>query len=106
MIRGRWISRGWITCEWLTRSELVDRTLDSQGAAVENMGVDHGRPNIFVAEEDLDGSDIGPILEQMRCERVTKGVGRDALGQMRTGRGTANRALRASFREVVSANDP
>ncbi len=102
-IRNGRIMLGRIACGAL---ELVDRALDPQGASLENVGVDHGRADVLVAEERLDGSDVGSILEQMRCEGVTEGVRGDALGQMGPGGGAANGALGACFREMMSANDP
>ncbi len=59
-----------------------------------------------MAKESLDGSDVGPILEQVSRERVAKGVRGDALGQVGLGGGSANGALGSGFCEVMSANDP
>lgn len=80
--------------------------MDVERAAVEDVGVDHRRTDVFVAEEDLDGSDVGSVFEEMGCEGVTKGVRGDALGQVGTGGGAANGALGAGFGEVMSADDP
>src|SRR5262249_27514157 len=38
-----------------------------------------GRVEVLVAEELLDLAEVRPGAEQLRCEDVTKGVGRDAL---------------------------
>ncbi len=38
----------------------VQRTADSLAAAVEDVGVDHGGLDIFVAQEFLDGADTCP----------------------------------------------
>jgi len=45
------------------------------------------------AEQLLDGADVAPILEQMGGERVTEGVRRGALGQVRLGEPPRQRAL-------------
>ena len=53
------------------------------------MGVDHGGGKIGVAEQLLNGADVGAALEQVRGEGMAKGVGADGLRQT----GTTNRHL-------------
>lgn len=48
--------------------EPVEGTADSMAAAVEDMGVDHGGLDMFVAEKLLHGPDIVTALEQVGCE--------------------------------------
>ncbi len=43
----------WVACE-----NLIERAPDTEAAAVEDVGVDHGRTDVAVAEELLDGSDV------------------------------------------------
>ena len=38
------------------------------------MGVDHGRPEIGVTEQLLDGADVDAVLEQVGGESVSEGV--------------------------------
>lgn len=38
------------------------------------MGVDHGRPKVFVTQKLLHGSDVVSILQQMCGEGVPKGM--------------------------------
>jgi len=54
---------------------------DGEAAALEDMGVDHGGFDVFVAEEFLDGADVVIVLQEMGGEGVTEGVGGNALLQ-------------------------
>ncbi len=45
------------------RWEPVRGALDSQSSSLDHVGVDHGRADVLVAEEGLDGSDVGAGLE-------------------------------------------
>ena len=44
------------------RPEAVGGAEDAGGATVEDVGVDHGGGDVAVAEELLDGSDVGAVL--------------------------------------------
>ena len=52
--------------EWrgsaLQEAEAVGGAQDAGGAAVEDVGVDHGGGDVAVAEEFLDGADVGAVL--------------------------------------------
>jgi len=52
----------------------VCRAFDSGSSVFEDMGVDHGGTDIGVAEEFLDGADVGTGLEQVGCEGMTECV--------------------------------
>ena len=49
-------------------SSAVGRAADGGGAAVQDVGVDHGRRDVAVAKELLDGADVVAILQQMGRE--------------------------------------
>jgi hypothetical protein len=51
---------GWASA--LQEVEAVGRAEDSGGASVEDVGVDHGGGDVAVAEELLDGSDVGAVF--------------------------------------------
>jgi hypothetical protein len=53
------------------------------------VGIDHGRGNIVVPEQVLNGADAGAAWKQVGSEGTTKGMGADVLRQT----GTANRHL-------------
>ena len=57
----------------------IQRAFDRQSAALEDVGVDHGGTDIFMAEEFLNGADVVPVLEEMGGEGMAKGVAGDAL---------------------------
>jgi len=62
----------------------VERALDTGGPTVQHVRVDLGRGHVSVPEQLLDGSDVAPVLEQVRCERVTQRVRRRPLGDSRS----------------------
>jgi hypothetical protein len=78
----------------------------SQPATVEDVGVDHGRLDVLVAEEFLDGADIVIGLKKMCSERVTERVGADGLGDFGQARGFSNGFLEAAFVQVMTMNPP
>jgi hypothetical protein len=45
----------------------VEGAADTAAAAVEDVGVDHGRAHFFVAEELLDGADVERALGTNCC---------------------------------------
>ena len=63
----------------------VQRTFYGQAAALQDVGVDHGGFDVFVAEEFLDGADVpsttlrvnSTVLEEVGGETMAKGVGGD-----------------------------
>ena len=57
----------------------VGWTPDAERATIQDVGIDHGRADVRVTEQFLDGANVVPILEQMCRERMTEGVGADPL---------------------------
>ena len=45
--------------------QMVGRAAGAQGAAVDHMGIDHGRVQVSVAQEFLDRADVLATLQQM-----------------------------------------
>ncbi len=62
-------------------SQPIRRAADTPPAAVQNMGVDHGRADVLVAQEFLHRADVVTIGQQMRGKRMPKRVPRHALRQ-------------------------
>ncbi len=62
------------------RLEGVGGAGDSQGASVQDMGVDHRGLDVPVAEEFLDDADVGAIFEEVGGEGVAQDVAGDASG--------------------------
>lgn len=48
-------------------------------ASVQDMGIDHGRADILVPKEFLDGSDVIACFKQMRGKGMSEGVTTDML---------------------------
>jgi len=83
--------------------ELVDGAEDGSGAAVEDVGVDHRGIEVCVAEEFLDGADVGAGFQEMGGEGVAEGVAGGGLEDFGAGDGVADKALEDGFVEVVAS---
>ena len=55
-----------------------------------------------MAEEGLDGSDVGAVFEEMGCERVSEGVGGDSLGESGAECGSADGSLGSGGMEMMA----
>ncbi len=51
----------------------IDRAPDAPSAPVQDMGVDHGRLDVFVREQLLNGPDVVPVLQQVCREGMAEG---------------------------------
>ena len=80
----------------------VQRTLNAEGASAQDVGVDHGRGDILVSQELLDGADVRARFEQVRGERVSQGVRTDTFRDAGSNRGPAHRPLDDGFVQVVT----
>lgn len=54
--------------------------MDLLEVGVGDVGVDLGGGDVGVAEEGLDGAEVGAVHEEIGGEAVAKGVGADVLG--------------------------
>src|ERR1700736_4301679 len=61
-----------------------------------HLGIQRGGLELFMSEQDLDSADIFALLEQMSCKRVTQGMHRDALIDVRGLRSLVHRAVQLS----------
>ena len=82
---------------------MIEWAADAGGAAVEDVGVDHGGGDVLVAEQLLDGADVVAVLEQVGGEAVAEGVGCDGLGEVGVEGGGADGPLDDGFVEMVAA---
>jgi hypothetical protein len=55
-------------------SEPIERAADALQALLEDVGVDHRRLDVLVAQQFLHGADVVPGLEEMDGEAVTERV--------------------------------
>ena len=62
-------------------SEQVHRAVHTPSSAIEQVGLDHRGPHVFVAEQLLDRAHTIPIREEVGGEGVPKRVARGAPGQ-------------------------
>ncbi len=70
---------GWHAEVDYRRGDLVEGAADGQAAPLEDVGVDHGGLEVFVAEQVLDGADVVTALQQVGGKGMTEGVAGDAL---------------------------
>src|SRR3990172_5425128 len=59
----------------------IEGAAHGQSAPVEDMGVNHRGPHVFVAEEFLDGSNVVAGFEQMRSEAMSERVAASGLSE-------------------------
>ena len=99
-------------------SEAIEGTPGAAAAVAEHMGVNHGGGHVVVAEEFLDGANVGAALEKSGGEAVAKGVAagfaapcsrpgffkcaKSLLGMARAQRTDIPCSLRALFRLLKS----
>lgn len=52
-------------------------------ASVQDMGIDHGRADVLLPKEILDGADVIACFKQMRGKGISEGVTTDMLNYAR-----------------------
>lgn len=62
---------------------MVGGAADAGVAAVEDVRVDHRGADVGVAQELLNGADVGAVLEEVRGEGMPEGVTGGVLGKAR-----------------------
>jgi hypothetical protein len=79
----------------LALSELrrVERTADATCAVAQDVGIDHRRGDVAVAQELLHGSDVVSTFEQRRSKGMAEGVTRHSLPHPRCLRGIGHGSL-------------
>jgi hypothetical protein len=77
--------------------------MNTLSASIEDVGVDHGGFDIFVAEEFLDGADVVAVLEQVGGKGVAESVATDALLDTCGTDSLFESFLQAAFVKVVAA---
>ncbi len=81
----------------------VEGASNAEAAAVQYVGVDHGRGYVAVAEEFLDGSDVVAGLEQVGGEGVSERVARRGHADSGSSHGVLHGPLQDRFVQVVAA---
>ena len=85
--------------------ECVERAGDALPALLQHVDVLHGRAQVFVAEELLDGANVGAVLEEVRGERVAEGVAGGVLVDPSVVGRTFDGPLDGGVGSVVAAGD-
>ena len=82
----------------------IERAANAQWPLVEDVGIDHGGADIFVAEEFLDGANVVAVFEEMGGERVAEGVATGLF--INTGQldGLFDGTLQNRLMQVMTAN--
>ncbi len=102
-VTGKALRRDWSWCPGAGQG--VDRTDDPFPAAhVEHVGVDHGRLDVFVAEQFLDGADVVPGHQEVGGKRVAHGMAAGSFGNARSADGLFDGLLDNRWVQVVAAN--
>ncbi len=74
---------------------------ERQPPAVQEMGVNHRRADVFVAEEFLHRADVVTVGQQVGCKRMAKRVANHPFGQSRLADSLRHRLLDQGFVNVV-----
>ena len=77
----------------------------SPRAAVEHLCVDHGRFEVIVAEQFLDGADVIAVFEQVDRETVTQGLATALFGDPGRVFGLLDGSLDRIFQEMMAPED-
>jgi hypothetical protein len=85
--------------------EAIQGAGSTRSRAFHDMEVDHGGGDVGMAEKVLDGADVGAGFEQVRGERMAKGVRCDAFRNARFSYGLTDLAGHGVVMQVV-AGDP
>lgn len=83
--------------------EAVHRAADAEWAAVQDVGVDHRRGDVLVAEQFLDRADVLAVLEEVGGEGMAQGVTGRSLAESGSQDGFAHGSLDDGFVQVVAA---
>ncbi len=76
---------------------------DAETGSVEDVSVDHGGADVFVAEEFLHGANVVAVLQQMRSEAVTEGVAAGGFVSAGGAHGDFDGVLEVFLEEVMTA---
>ena len=90
---------------WVGADLQIERTANTEGALIENVGIDHSGFEVFVPEEFLDGADIIAIFEQVGCEAMAQGMAAYFFVDLGGADGSFERSLECSVVEMMAAND-
>jgi hypothetical protein len=76
---GRWASINVGVRRAEAGDEVIQRAANGEAASIQDVGINHGRFDVFVPEQLLHGADIVTTLQQMGGKGVTEGVTGDTF---------------------------
>jgi hypothetical protein len=80
----------------------VKRAPDATAATIEDVGVDHGRADVAVAQQFLDGPDVVAGFQQVCGERMPQGVTARRLRNPGCAEGDGERTLDRGLMQVMA----
>src|SRR5690606_16985430 len=83
--------------------QAIDRALHTERAAIDDVGVDHGRTDIGVTEQLLNSANVVTRLEQVGCERMPERVAARRLSDSRAPNSAMHRSLQCRLVHVVTS---
>ncbi len=92
--------------DWWLSPNKVRRTFHREPRAVHDVGVNHRRRHVAVAQKLLNGPDIVTRFQKMRGKGVAKGMRSRPLGDGGSLGGFLDRSLQAGFINVAAADHP
>ncbi len=90
----------------MVRAAAIKRAPDAQTGFVQDVGVNHGRRHILMAEELLHRANVVPAIEQVRGEAVAEGMTAGSFGQAGFPHGNLNGVLKVFLLNMVAPRFP
>ena len=87
----------------ISDTEVIQRAVNTLGALLKDLGIDHRRGQALVSEKLLDSADVGAALKEISGERMSEGIGANVLGQARPAHGDLNRLVDDAGVNVMAA---
>src|SRR5262252_10895399 len=82
---------------------LVEWVAHGFRTTIQDMGIDHGSLHVLMPEQFLHGPNIVAGFQQLRGERVPKGMAGDVFGDPSQASRSAYRFLQTAFIQVMAA---
>lgn len=89
-----------------SRGQAIQRTGIAATAFVKDVGVNHGRTYILVAEQLQNSADVVSTFDKVGCKRVAKRVSRDTPHDPGPLNGSLNSPLHGRSRSMMPALHP
>lgn len=84
---------------------LIERTFDSQSAALKHMSIDHGSFDVFMTQEFLDSANVIAVFEEMSGKGMAKSMRGDELVDFCGASGLFDSPLKVCLVQMVALLD-